>query len=212
MLWSLSINHYLSYSFSGSQKLSSLGTNETGIYYANAYISSSDSTFLSFIDDKNEIEFKSYWKSLDNTLTYATGSNIIFRKNKNFGDSFDDSNIIANITNLKQVYTNDNPVKLRLFVQKQKTITPSRQYKELKSDIFENIYWRIKKAYSNDIVIDFDQTYNSNKLSIDGSGYSFIIYPNDLPINQVYEIEFKIIQNDFQEYIINKGFRFKVIE
>ena len=69
--------------------------------------------------------------------------------------------------------------------------------------------WQIRKAFSRDIVIPFDN--QATLCSADQNGMYFDIFMEDLDINEVYEIEFMITEVDKDYFITNSGFRFKVI-
>ncbi len=220
--WSISHSASISYMtksvdtfrtyFTGSQFI--IGTNQqTGIYNCtfelNPYTTQSLSDFLS---GANEHSFKISWKSLDNSMTYATVYDT-FQYNYGSFSNVNERNLITNITNLRYEYQKGDKIRLRVFVQDYDS--DLKDYKlpsKSKSVIVPNMYWRLRKAYENVIVIPW--TYDSTKLSYDNEGMYFDIWTSDFDINIIYQIDFLIKSDSTGKdlYIENPGFRFKVVE
>jgi hypothetical protein len=201
---------YYSASFSGSQY--SIGNNsKTGIYYSNVFLSSSD--LNAFLGKTNSVDFLPLWQSVDKTYTYYSGSFINFKRKLASGRNVAERNFVINITNLKHYYTQEEKARFRVFVQDYNTeLQHNKLPIDLVSEVYERVYWRLLHSFTRDVLVPFDLTYNSTKLSSDAGGMYFDVYMKDLDVNQVYEIEFAIIENDQQYLILDQGFRFKVIK
>jgi hypothetical protein len=222
---SQSINHltnsiiYFSTSFTGSQ-LSLGGTLISGSYMVNVTIDPNSNNWQTFVNATNwdgsgkiqDVNFATEWKSIDQTLLYSSGSGIQIKRLKGNNNNVFENNFIVNITNLKQTYSQNEFVRLRVFVQDFNT--ELKYYKlpvDLTSNIYSNMFWRLINSNTKEIVIPFETNYNSTKLSSDGLGMYFDLYMQDLPTNQIYEIEFLIKENNKDYYITNNGFKFKVL-
>lgn len=202
---------YFSSSFTGSQ-LSLGGNSQTGIYSASFFISSSDSYLGSYLGQRTSLDVLPLWQSLDKTLTYTSASTFTIKKIQGSGRNVVERNFVTNVTNLKQYYTTDEVARLRLFVQDYNT--ELKAYKlpiELVSEIYDTVHWRLLLAFTREVIVDFDTTHNSTKLSSDAGGMYFDLYMADLVENQVYELEFLVRENSRDYLIVNQGFRFKVI-
>jgi glycosyltransferase involved in cell wall biosynthesis len=164
----------------------------------------------SFIQQLQAIEY--YIIALNRKLLYSSGSGIQIKRLKGNNNNVFENNFIVNITNLKQTYSQNEFVRLRVFVQDFNT--ELKYYKlpvDLTSNIYSNMFWRLINSNTKEIVIPFETNYNSTKLSSDGLGMYFDLYMQDLPTNQIYEIEFLIKENNKDYYITNNGFKFKVL-
>lgn len=201
---------YFSSSFSSS--LSSIGNLPLAGYYEatvnmNPQLTSSLATYLG--SDKTAV-FQTYWKSLDGTVLYSSGSWLTFTLPQSREDVISERNFVVNVTNLKDEYVQDQTARLRVFVQDRNTEQPVfRLPTPAKSFLFGSMYWRLLNAFSREVVIPFHST--GTKLSSDGFGRYFDMYMEDLDPQEVYELEFQITEAGRDYFITNQGFRFKVV-
>jgi hypothetical protein len=201
---------YFSSSFSAS--LSSIGNLPLVGYYESAVnlnpqLTSSLATYLG--SDKSAV-FQTYWKSLDGTVLYSSGSWITFTVPQSREVVVSERNFVLNITNLKQEYVQNQVVRLKVFIQDRNTEQPAlRLPAPAKSFMFGSVYWRLLNAFTRDVVIPFDTS--GTKLSSDGFSRYFDLYLEDLNPQEVYELEFQITEAGRDYFITNEGFRFKVV-
>jgi len=199
-------------SFIGSQHV--IGENsQTGIYKSTFVIDPDmTSSLKAFLSGASSHEFKVSWKSLDSSITYAALYETFEYRFGTFSN-VTDRNIVANITNLRQEYQSGDQVRLRVFVQNYDAdMKAYKTYTQSQSVIIPNMYWRLRKAYENIEVIPYHE--DATRLSFDHEGMFFDIWPGDLEVNIVYQIDF-LIRSDStgkDTYIENPGFRFKVVE
>lgn len=212
---SQSINHitrsvqFISRSFSGSQfTIGSLA--QTGIYTSPFNLNlSEDAGLNSFVDGREEVPFDVFWKSIDTTKTYAK-SNVILRRFHGHASNVFETNLVVNITNLKDEYNSSEVQRLRVFASDYNQELPGFKVPiSLKSVVIPDMRWQIIKAWTREIVIPWSA---STKMSTDADGMYFDFYFSDLDINQVYEIELLCNTGIGKDTTItNKGFRFKVL-
>jgi hypothetical protein len=204
--------HSISRSFSGSQ-FSVNGKYQTGIYSAPVFINSFDSDMSSFISGATSVTFIPVWKSIDGSVTYATGSDVVFTRTIQNNSNVAERNFVVAVPNLKYTYTNTEVARLRVFVQDYNTDVKAYYVPiDATSKVFQRGFWRLVHKHTKEIVIPFETTNESTALSYDGSGMYFDIYMADLPTDQVYELEFLFTENG-QDYLVqNQGFVFKVIK
>lgn len=186
----------------------------TGYYQAGVSLNpQTDSSLFSFLGNQTKLTFQSYWKSLDGNVLYSSGSWLTVTLPQTEEEVTKERNFVVNITNLKNEYTQNEVVRLRVFIQDRNTEQAGVPYQRLpspaKSFIPSNMYWRVLDAFSRDVIIPFHTT--GTKLSTDGRGLYFDLYLQDLDLNRVFDIEFQITENSRNYYIISEGFRFKVI-
>lgn len=197
---------YFSMSFTGSQVPGRLG-----VYSSSFTLNFTNSSVNSYIGNSNTLKVIPLWTSLDGTLVYATGSVVEIKQGNSNGNNVQEKNFLVNVTNLKQIYSTQETTRFRLFIQDYNTeLRYNKIPIELISDIYNNVYWRLINSYTKEIVIPFETTYNSTKLSSDGKGMYFDVYMSDLQKDIVYELEFLIKEYDRDYLITNHGFRFKL--
>lgn len=198
-----SIIHY-SASFSASQY-----NNLTGIYRSQPILDLVTDPVLNTFASGSVVGFDAYWRSLDNTVTYAKN----FLKFKKLQGDFSNSqevNYVVNAINLKDEYTKDDEARIRVVVQDRNMSQAAYRYPSpMVPTIIPDMRWRLTKPYSGDVVVPFAE---STRMSTDKNGMYFDLYIQDLDVNEVYELEL-LIKNDIGKDVVvqNKGFIFKVI-
>lgn len=211
---SASINHtvkgmdYYSKTVTGSQKQIN-GINQTGMYTADVLLSTVNDTQLkNFLSGALQHPFKLSWTSLDGTVTFATDYVDILSQTGT-DDNVKENAYVVNITNLKNVYSTRDKVRLRVFVQDYTAeMAAYRLPKKAKPKILTEMYWRLKGAYNKKIYVPFDDA--GTRCSFDGQGMYFDFWFQDLDLNEVYEFELLIRENGKDYIITNEGFRFRI--
>lgn len=169
-----------------------------------------DPALAAYLGSDQKAVFQTYWKSLDGSLLYSSGSYLTFTLPQSREAVVTERNFVVNVTNLKNFYQTDDIARLRIFVQDRNTEQPAFHIPTpLKSLVFREMNWRVMNAFSREVVIPFHST--ATKVSSDGVGMYFDLYMSDLDLQVVYELEFQITENGRSYFITNEGFRFKVI-
>ena len=199
-----------SQTFTGSQIIFGGTLNQTGSYYADVFIPSTQAGLSGVISSGGGVELVPTWTSLDNTLIFAVGPSITLSPSPVSHAVTGQRNYTINITNLQESYINTDVTTMRVFVYDyEPTLTsyylPYREY----SRIVPFMYWRLIDPFTKEILIPFDDV--GTKLSSDGDGMWFKLYMQDLPINKQFEIQFVIKENGQTFLIQNQGFTFKVV-
>lgn len=200
-------SEYFTKTVTGSQY--SIGDSfQTGIYSASFAISQFDSTLYDHIKKASSASFSAIWSSgtdtfpdNDSTVGYHTGSLIIQTP---FRTSFDGSQkrLLVNMKNLRPNYRKKDLTKLRVFIEdKDREIVFKKKPFETKSQVFEKMFFQVKDAKSDRIIIPFDTINNSTKLSSDSDGMYFNFYMDSLPAGYTYLFEF-LIKDFANDYFI----------
>ncbi len=204
--------NYFSQSFTGSQVMFG-GKNQSGSYYADVYLPITLAGLSGVLKGGTSAVFTPVWKSLDNTVIFATGPSITFDKLSGASSIVPQNNYTVNITNLKDNYTNIEAAKLRVFVANfDPTLTSFYLPYKATPKICPEMYWRLIDPYSKDIIIPFDISDYGTKLSADGEGMYFNLYMQDLTLNKPLELQFLIREYGSDHLVENQSFIFKVIK
>jgi len=187
-----------------------------GVYSASFAISSFSSESVNGDSLKKHVEvsgsliFDEIWSSSDETITYLSSSLEI---KKNARTSFDNfrQNLLVTVTNLKDSYSIGDILKIRVFSEdRDRSISYKKLPIEKKSQIYHEMYYRVRDFQTNDIIIDFDETYGSNRLSTDSSGMYFEFYVDSLPRGRTYVFDFLVKKAGFDTLVTDAASKFRV--
>jgi len=182
----------------------------TGIYKTELILDPvSDIELKNFLSGSTSFDFEGKLFSQDKTVIYQSDF-YTFDKDIGIAQNSQEKNYVVNVVNLKNLYSKDEIVRLRVFVQdRNSSIYATRDARKPKPTIISDMRWRLVSPYSSDIIIPFSE---STRISTDKQGMYFDLYIKDLYENEVYELEFLLKENNRDFLVTNKGFIFKVIE
>ena len=202
-----------SYSLTVTGSQHQIGNNlQTGIYSAIFNIPSNASNLSQLMGAKTFLYFKPTWKSLDNTKVYSVGSPVKVQKILPVTNNLVEERLVVNITNLWESYCDNEIVRLRVFAQNYVTsLTIVRLPTPCKSLIYNNMYYSVRDAYKQNIIIPFDTVGKSTKLSTDSDGMYFDLHMEDFEPDRVYSIQLMIFDRSQGQIFGDAGeFLFKV--
>jgi len=190
----------------------------TGLYSSSFSISQFDQSIITgsesiydFVLNSGSITFNEIWSSSDESTTYLSSSLTIKRNNRG-PVNFKEGRYLVSVLNLKQRYRQNELVRFKVFIENAKRdIVFVKKPLEKHSEIFENMFYRIRDFESGDIIIPFDTTTNSTKLSSDNSAMYFDFYMSSLPRGRSYVFDFMIKENSFESIVDDIASRFSVI-
>jgi hypothetical protein len=168
-----------------------LGSNfVTGVYSASFAVSQFESgTLLTEVRLANSATFTEIWESLDGTIGYYTGSLVIKEPNRTNINNVQ-ANLKLNITNMKQSYNSTEVTRFRAFAQDNGFLFKASRIPILtKSVHIDKAYYRIRDAYSDEIIFDFDTTFDTTRMSSDAQGLYFDVYMSDLDVGRQYCVD-----------------------
>jgi hypothetical protein len=142
------------------------------------------------------IKFKTEWCSLDQTITFATGS-LTIKKPKISSHNAISQNPSVKIVNLKSKYSSSDVVRFRLFGRNldNRVHPPVKLPVYAKSEYFEEVFYRVKDSLTGEIIIPFDKEFNSTRVSRDSDGMYFDFRMSTLFSGKNYIFEFLIVSD-----------------
>jgi len=207
-----------SYSLTSSASQRSVGLDpKSGSYSATFVIPSSDSSIVSgtttlsdHVKVSGSLVFARRWSSLDETVDFLSDTITINAITRNSFEEYTRDYYVS-VSNNQSVYKSSQKARFRVHVFDPETGPTLRKVPfERKSKILRNMYYRIRDYKTKDIVIPFDDTYNSTLLSTDSDGMFFELYMSDLDVGEVYEIEFMVKEQGQEMIFDDAGARFRV--
>ena len=188
----------------------------TGIYSSSFAISSfsNDSvngdSLKKHIETSGSIKFDEIWSSADETITYLSSSITIRKNTRTAFDNFQ-QNLLVTVTNLKDAYKIGDVIKVKVFSEDRgRDIVYTKLPIEKKSQIYHQMFYRVRDFQTDDIIIDFDTTDNSTRLSTDSSGMNFEFYIDSLPRGRTYVFDFLVKKAGFDTIVTDAASKFRV--
>jgi hypothetical protein len=192
-----------SFTVTGSQHTAGTGGGAvTGLYSASFAIASINSTTVfgsetlaKFIAASGSVKFDAYWKSLDGTFGYHTGS-LTLRRPVRAQSNFTTRRPLLRVTNANVYYHQNDTVRFRVFGVdlEQQFNTPVKRPIKLTSIIYDKVYYQVIDRVSKKVILDYDDKNDSTRLSIDGQGMFFDFKMQALPAERSYGFRFYIIE------------------
>ena len=164
----------------------------TGVYSASFSISEFESTLRNEIVAAKSATFNAFWGSTDESIGYHTGSLVIKNVERS---SFENASrrILVHILNMKSEYLRTEKVRFRVFAEDidQKIIALKTPIEKV-SETFSKMHFRVRDFESNNIVIPFNKSDSSTRLSCDSKGMYFDFFMDTLPKGRLYVFDFLI--------------------
>ena len=182
----------------------------TGLYSASFALSSYDTGLTAALKLKNELSFDVIWSSANESITYLSSS-LKVKKNLRTSFKYRERRLLATTLNLNDRYKETDFVRIRLFIENaDRAVVFTKGPIEKPSEIFENVHYSIKDAINGKIIIPFDTSNNSTKLSTDSDGMYYDFYMSSLPRGRSYIFEYLVKQGSINTYITDAASKFVV--
>ena len=186
------------------------GTNRVDGIYSSSFAISSFGDLYNHVLATGSIVFDEIWGSSDGTKTYLSSSLTINKADISALDLNQTSYHVISM-NLSDRYKGTEDARVRVFVeQKSREVVLKKKPLEKKSEVFHNMHYRVRDFVSGEIVVHFDKTYNSTRLSSDSRGMYFDFHMSSLPRGRTYIFDFLIVNNDYDTVIDDAASKFIV--
>jgi len=193
----------------GSQHKCGTGNNFLpGVYSASFALTSCDTTpvtgtitLADVIAASGSVTFSAFWKSLDGTLGYHTGSLNVARPARTRGN-FTSRRPFLRITNARNVYSTSDVFRFRVFGVDLETqfYHATKRARKLTSVIFDKVYYQIIDKTTGKVVIPYDTVVDATRLSVDSEGMFFNFNMQALPTGRTYGVQF-LVNDRGQSYV-----------
>ena len=197
--------------FTGSQHYNGLNY-KPGLYSASFTIPTSNAILHQELQTYGSIVFTPVWTSLDNTFVYFTGSNITVYPPQRSNSQIDFKNYVVTTTGLQSLHRSDENVFIRLniFDNTSPYIKLVKKPIQLPGIVIHKSYYQIRDITSNEIVIPFDETYDSTRVSSDSTGMYFILDASNLTKENSYVIDIMLILGNTKKIFKSVSSTFKI--
>ena len=122
------------------------------------------------------------------------------------------NNLLVTVLNVNDEYQNGEKIKVRVFAEdRDRNIKFVKEPLEKKSEIFHEMYYRIRDDFDGSVLIDFDIEDGSTRLSSDANGMFFEVFTDSLPKGRIYSFDFLIRRNGVNTIIRDVASKFKIV-
>jgi hypothetical protein len=173
----------------------------TGIYSCSFAIDSFQTEITGQIDLNSSASFYDYWKDLSGNKAYMTGTFDIAEPDRS--TYVKQKRYVFNISNLKSVYYSDEDrARFRVFANEVSFSTDSSKLpSDSQSLLLDKAYYQIRHLNSNDILVAYETTDDSTRLSYDSNGMYFDLDMSVCkPVGELFKIEFMVNDNGIEHY------------
>lgn len=168
--------------FTGSQYLQKVG-------YYSASVTITDPTALSVISSKGYAKFTPYWKSLDLSVTYLTGSTIEVKKSTSQTPTYRKNFAVSCFGIPDSIEKNSSASVRVVFFEPSNTIHTTRyQVDDPSSFVFKSQYG-VRDVLTSEMVVNFGE---STRLSTDPAGSYFTLSGMSLISGRTYALDVKV--------------------
>lgn len=194
------------------------GTAVTGLYSASFAIASVETgkhtkteSIAKLLTDTEKVEFTTYWNSVDGSVTYHTGSVTLYKPDRRGGEFISREPQII-ITNGDTDYHKNDTVRFRLYGRD--LINENNEPVKIPINrppvIFDDLYYQLVDRITGKIIIPYDNTTNSTKVSTDTDGMFFDFKMQALTVGRSYAFDFYIVERGISYLVQNRDTIFKV--
>lgn len=153
-----------------------------------------DATLGEFVNTSGSITFGQEWLSIDETVSYFTGSLVMTRSEVGVNTNAERLNFKVKNNDLEFAST-DNP-KINVFISDLNSSQNSvRIPSTLKTIVLDSLFYRVRDAYNNKILTPFTETNNVTRISSNGEEMYFRPSLRHLPKGKAYTFDFLLVDN-----------------
>lgn len=183
----------------------------TGVYSSSFVIPSSDPVFAQKLALSGSVKVRQVWSSMDETVTYQSGSFLYVRPKLSGGSSAVNQRFTVSVHSLQAEYDQSQTalVRVHLFDIESPYIKASRLPVEMPGSVFRDVHFQIRCVDDDSIAVAFDRLKNSTRLSSDEKGMYFPFDMSNLTKGRTYTIEV-MLASTIVNSVYKTGVRFLV--
>ena len=199
-----------SISFSASQHRS-----VTGMYSASFTLPLTASSVIQSLTHSGSVTFTPIWQSNSGSYAYVTGSATKFWKGQRSTAQLSATRYIVSVLGLSALHRTDESrvVRVNVFDHTSPQIMvvkiPVNSPQGLRASVSDAFY-SVRDVQTNEIIIPFDRTFGSTRLSNDTQGLYFTLDMSSLTPERSYVIDVMILAGGNEQRYLNASSVFKV--
>lgn len=167
----------------------------TGVYKATFTLASGQPQFQTKLRQSGSISFDQVWGSFDETVSYYSGSLTVKPPATSTGPT-NPKRYYVNVTNVATEYADTDVARLKVFFFDFSTpaIKLTNIPLETPSVSIQNAFYSVRDVITNTVVIPFDSTLGSTKLSGDSQTMFFDLWMSSLIPGRAYVVDIMVVE------------------
>ncbi len=190
------------------------GAGMRGIYSGTFNLSEFNTTFFGDTPKTNsEIELTEIWSTNDLTVGFYTGS-IKIRKPARSASGFSNRRLNVSAVNSLPEYKEGSKVTVRIFIEDLDQTRKEKAYKlptRRQSLVVDEAYYRLVDKDTGTIIVPFDKSTNSTRLSKDSEGMYISFLSAGLSKGRIYTLDLLLIDQGIERLIHLNDVSFMVV-
>lgn len=184
----------------------------SGTYYADVYIPLTNELQQQLLKS-GSVEFTPIWTSLDETITFATGSVFSVKGPQTFTYPLNKKKYVVSAYGIPQQLKRSEKTiaRIHIFDSSDPTIKLSKFVLNSSGKIIKDCYYSIRDMDKNETVVSFDKTFNSTKISSDSHGLYFYLDGRSVIPNRTYTIDILTVEGNDETIYKDVSVPFQVI-
>lgn len=177
----------------------------------NTSVVTGTTTLESIIESSGSVTFDEVWSSNDGTVPFYSGTLTVNMPQRVAYTSIPAAPVLR-VVNLNSSYRTCDDIKVRLFGLDTTNVQnrPAKSPRDLVSEIFDAIYYRVVDSDTGTVVIPFTKEGNGTRCSVDSEGMYFRFIMSNLSPGRVYYFEFLVNDRGSENILPNKSPLFRV--
>jgi hypothetical protein len=218
LLLTVQTGSYTKYITASSHTGSTTSEGLPGIYSASFAIPSNDTTVVDFGTTLSQmatrtgsITFYEYWSDFSRTVSYYSGSFTV-KTPARTGFNYVSRTPNLYVINARSSYKTSDIIRFRVYGVDHAEEFKKAVKKPLKrpSIIFDEVYYRVLDAHSEDEVIPYERNNNGTRLSSDSQGHFFNFRMDNLFVGRSYTFEYLVVDRGVEFKVKDNRVRFKL--
>lgn len=204
---------YLTFTFAGSQYVQG-GNPVTGYYSASVNIPSTNPLLAAKIAQSGSVKFTPIWGSNDGTLAFLTGSAIYARPASRGSNIIEPKKFVVSVSGIKPEFDSSESTILRvnIFDQSSPIIKLVKTPVQAPGVVIRDVYYALRDTASNVVIVPFDKTKKSTRVSSDGASMYFKLDTSNLTPGREYVVDILIVSNDNDQIYRDASPAFRVVD
>ena len=183
-----------------------------GVYSASVNLASTDPIIAAKLAQSGSVKFTPIWGSLDDTVTYLTGTAVTVYAGERGAATIDDQRLTVSVHGVHDSFFSDEDTVLRvhLFDSTSPLFTAARLPVERPGVVVRDVHYQVRDDATGLIEIPFDTKKNSTRLSSDAKGMYFKLDMANLTKDRSYVIDILVVTGGNRQVYKNASPVFRV--
>lgn len=165
-----------------------------GVYSASFILPQSNSILNAELNKSGSVLFTPIWSSLDESVVYYTGADVSAYPPNRSSAILDGKEYVITTTGLQNLHRSNESVivRLNIFDYTAPFVKLVKKPINLPGIVLKRTYYQVRDISTNEVIVPFDEVYNSTRVSSDTDGMYFDLDMSSLPLDRSYVVDIMV--------------------